>query len=110
MKSEPLRGRISELETELARIEGELATLQRAYEVKALQMQELRRLARRLASYGLPDTPAPSWAGVCRVMEWPVGGRGGHGTVKRQDPALHALLHLCVFEAYCALDRVTYAP
>ena len=109
MKSEPLQGRISELETELARIEGELATLQRAYEVKALQMQELRRLERRLKSYRLPDMPSPTWVGVCRAMDWSVGGRGGHGTVKRQDPALHALLHLCVFEAYCALDRVTYA-
>ena len=110
MKAAPRRDRISELEAELARIEGELATLQRAYEEKAVQVQELRRLARRLASYGLPDTPAPTWVGVCRVMEWPVGGRSGHGTVKLQDPALHALLHLCVFEAYCALDRVTYAP
>ena len=110
MRVTQVRGRIASLEGELSRIEEELAALQRDYEGLAQQRETLLVLERRLASYRLPDGTRPTWAGVCLAMGWSVGGRSAHGTVKRLDPSLHALLHLCVLDPFCALERVTYAP
>jgi hypothetical protein len=110
MKPKKLGDQVATLEGELSRIQGAMTALQRDYEGVAQERETLLALERRLASYRLPDTNRPTWVGVCLAMGWPGGGRGAHGTVKRLDPPLHALLHLCVFDHFCALERVTYAP
>ena len=110
MRATKLQSRIAALEGELSRIEGEMTALQRDYEGLAQERETLLGLGRRLAAYRLPEGAPPTWAGVCRAMGWPADSRKGHRTVKRQDPALHALLHLCVLDRFCALERVTYAP
>ena len=110
MKATEFQERMASLEQELSRLEEELVARQRQYEEKARELEALRGLERRLASYRIPDADRGTWAGVCRSQGWAVGPRGGHGAVKSRDPALHALLHLCVFDAFCSLDRVSYVP
>ena len=101
------RDRVEALEEELSRLEEQMASLQLAYEAGAAELQRLRTLRARLEAYRLPLSTL-TWASVCRSMGWPPG-RSAHATVKRRDPALHTLLHACVFDAYCVLDRVSYA-
>ncbi len=102
------RDRVEALEEELSRLEERMATLQLTYEARAAELQRLRTLRARLETYRLPDPASLTWASVCRSLGWPAGG-SAHATVKRRDPALHTLLHACLFDAYCALDRVSYA-
>ena len=102
------RDRVEALEEKLSRLEEQMAALQLAYEAGAAELQRLRTLRARLAAYRLPVPGPLTWASVCRSLGWPAG-RSAHATVKRRDPALHTLLHACVFDAYCALDRVSYA-
>ncbi len=102
------RDRVEALEEELSGLEVAMAGLQLAYEARAAELQRLRQLLARLATYGLPRVGLLTWAGVCRSLGWPAD-RSAHASVKRNDPALHTLLHACVFDSYCALDRVSYA-
>ena len=102
------RDRVEALEEELSGLEAAMAGLQLAYEARAAELQRLRMLRARLENYRLPSPASLTWAGVCQAMVWPVG-RSAHAAVKRNDPALHTLLHACVFDTYCALDRVSYA-
>ena len=102
------RDRVEALEEELSRLEESMAGLQLAYEARAAELGRLRTLRARLATYRLPIPGSLTWASVCRALAWPPG-RSAHAAVKRRDPALHTLLHGCVFDAYCALDRVSYA-
>ena len=101
------RDRVQALEKELSRLEQQMASLQLAYEAGAAELGRLRTLQARLEAYRLPLSTL-TWASACRSMGWPPG-RSAHATVKRHDPALHTLLHACIFNAYCALDRVSYA-
>lgn len=110
MTAKKIQSRIATLEGELSRIEGALTALQRDYEGLAEERETLLGLGRRLAACRLPESTPSTWAGVCRAMGWPAAGGGAHGTVKRLDPSLHALMHLCVLDRFCALERVTYAP
>jgi hypothetical protein len=110
MKAQGFQDCLTALERELSRLEGELVALQRRYEERAGELERLRSLQHRLAAYRLPHDRSLTWAGVCRALGWPPGSGGGHRTVKRRDPSLHALLHLCVFEALCSLDGVSYVP
>ena len=102
--------RVGLLEEELSRLEREMAALQGTYQEKAEELQRLRSLKRQLGAYPLPDVTSLTWVAVCRAMGWPAKNSGAHRTVKGQDPTLHALLHLCVFEAYCRLDGASYVP
>ena len=102
------RDRVEALEEELSGLETAMAGLQLAYEARAAELQRLRTLRARLETYGLGNPASLTWAKVCRALGWPAG-RSAHAAVKRHDPALHALLHGCVFDPYCALDRVSYA-
>ena len=102
------RDRVEALEEKLSGLESEMASLQLAYEAGAAELQRLRTLRLRLEAYRLPAPTSLTWASVCRSLGWPAG-RSAHAAVKRNDPALHTLLHGCVFDAYCALDRVSYA-
>ena len=102
------RDRVEALEEELSGLEAAMAGLQLAYEARAAELQRLRTLRARLETYRLRNPAALTWASVCRSMGWPAG-RSAHAAVKRHDPALHTLLHGCAFDAYCALDRVSYA-
>ena len=110
MKAKEFQERMASLEGSLSRLEGDLAALQRQYEEKALELGTLKDLRRRLASYRLPDARPVTWTGVCRAQGWSPRSGDGHRTVKRHDPALHALLHVCVFDAFCSLERVSYVP
>ena len=100
--------RMDELELELADLEVSLVAVQQQYEELALELNALLNLQRRLRTYQLPNPLSLNWAAVCRARGWPLPARGGHFAVKRQDPRLHALLHLCVFESFCSLEHVTY--
>ena len=102
------RDRVEALEEELSGLETAMAGLQLAYEARAAELQRLRTLRARLETYRLRNPAALTWAGVCRSMRWHAG-RSAHAAVKRNDPALHTLLHGCIFDPYCALERVTYA-
>ena len=102
------RDRVEALEEELSRLEEQMGALQLAYEAGAAELQRLRTLRARLATYRLRDPASLTWASVCRAMAWPAGG-SAHAAVKRRDPTLHTLLHACVFDPYCPLDRVSYA-
>ena len=102
------RDRVEALEEELSGLETAMAGLQLAYEARAAELQRLRTLRARLETYRLPGPASLTWAEVCRSLGWPAG-RSAHAAVKRHDRALHTLLHGCVFDAYCALDRVSYA-
>ena len=102
------RDRVEALEEELSGLEAAMAGLQLAYEARAAELQRLRMLRVRLETYRLASPASLTWAKVCRSLGWPVG-RSAHASVKRNDPALHTLLHGCVFDPYCTLDRVSYA-
>ena len=102
------RDRVEALEEELSGLEAAMAGLQLAYEARAAELQRLRMLRARLETYRLPSPSSLTWAKVCRSQEWPAGS-SAHATVKRNDPALHTLLHGCVFDSHCTLDRVSYA-
>ena len=102
------RDRVEALEEELSRLEERMAALQRAYEAGAAELGRLRTLRARLQAYRLDHPGALTWASVCHSMGW-TSGSSAHAAVKRHDPSLHTLLHGCVFDPYCALDRVSYA-
>jgi hypothetical protein len=110
MKALEVTRRLDQLEQELVRLEASLVAVQREYEERAQELNRLQDLQRRLSAYRLPDPLSLSWTAVCRDRRWPVAWRGAHSTVKRRDPGLHALLHLCAFDSFCALDSVMYAP
>ena len=101
------RDRVEALEEELSGLEAAMAGLQLAYEARAAELQRLRMLRVRLETYRLASPASLTWATVCRSLGWPVG-RSAHASVKRNDAALHTLLHGCVFDPYCTLDRVSY--
>ena len=102
------RDRVEALEEELSGLEAAMASLQLAYEARAAELQRLRTLRARLETCRLPGPASLTWASVCRSLGWPVEP-SAHAAVKRNDPVLHTLLHGCVFDPYCTLDRVSYA-
>ena len=110
MKALEVTRRLDQLAQELVSLEASLVAAQHEYEERAQELDRLQGLQRRLSAYRLPDPLSLSWAVVCRDRRWPVAGRRAHSTVRRQDPALHALLHLCALDSFCALEGVMYAP
>ena len=103
------RDKIIAINAELTYLEHEMLNLQVRYEELARSLEQLGALYRKIGRYHLPNIPNLTWTSVSLAMGWERNQRAAHREVKNQDPALHALLHLCYFDTYCVLEYMEYA-
>ncbi len=104
-----LSGRIAALEQRLTQLESRLVEVQAEYSDTSRELTETRSFVRRLADWGLKPADTGTWMGVCNAVGWTATSANAHRTVRREDTALHVLLHRCAFDTYCSLDGVTYS-
>ena len=104
-----LAGRIAVLERRLAELEGRLIDAQAEYENSSRELTDMRALSRQLAQWGLKASDTGKRQMCIRDRGWPAIVSNAHRVVRREDMALHVLLHRCAFTPYCHLDGVSYS-